>query len=49
MVKILGNRYMFGGQYLPKMGEYIETAMGANMALADPPQQEVEANAPIVN
>ena len=23
MIKILGSRYMFGGQYLPKFGEYV--------------------------
>ena len=38
MIKIKGNRYMFGGQYLPKFGEFVKNHLNISLEQEDPEQ-----------
>ena len=48
-VKIAGNRYMYGGEILPNFAPWIAENVGADMQYEDPPQADMEINAPIIN
>ena len=49
MVQIKGSRYMFGGQYLPKFGDYCVEHLHIDLDKQDPPQDDMEVAPPILN
>ena len=49
MVKIKGNRYMFGGQFMPKFHEFIKKELHADLNSFDPSQKDIEEDPPIIN
>lgn len=49
MIKIKGSRYMFGGQYLPKFGEYVKNALAIDLNFTDPAQEDMDITPPNLN
>ena len=45
-IKIKGNRYMFGGQILPKFSDYITEHLKTDLSGEDPPQDDMANVAP---
>ena len=48
-IKIKGSRYMFGGQYLPKFGDYVTEHLHIDVNKTDPEQQDMDVHPPIFN
>ena len=49
MIKIKGNRYMHGGQSLPKFGEFVKNHLAISLEHEDPEQEDMEVAAPNIN
>ena len=41
-VKVLGSRYMFGGQHLPRFADFFKEHMDVDVNLEDPPQADMQ-------
>lgn len=48
-IRIKGDRYMFGGQFLPKFLGYVQEHLHLNENYEDPPQADMEVAAPNLN
>jgi len=48
-VKILGNRYMFGGKHLPNFAPFANKNMGIPFDQLDPKHEDIEVDAPVLN
>ena len=49
MIRIEGDRYMFGGQFLPKMSDFVYNALGMDLNKSDPAQADMEVAPPTLN
>ena len=48
-VKVLGNRYMFGGKHLPEFANFFKREMAVDVNTEDPPQEDIHIDPPILN
>ena len=48
-IQIKGNRYMFGGQYLPKFASYVQEHLHIDLDKQDPAQSDMEVAPPTIN
>jgi len=48
-VKVLGSRYLFGGQHMPSFHEFFKKAMDVDVTTEDPAQLDIEIDPPFLN